>query len=697
MKLPLFNTYSFLYNKDNNPPSFKRINPVLVSIPVMAFKIHYIEYENPENIIETTIFKLKKIGLDKNNISKKLCLSEELIKKILDHYSDFENGKENVTKKSRESYIFYDCYSERFLDNYMSVDDFDKYTDYYITEKDDLHFKFAENISDSRFKVVYMLQNPTINTIPTIIPNPSQIIKIFQKAKDRPISDTYYANAEYLNECKYIQLVCPCYIDEDMEMMVANPIFGIRAKNIWLNIQNVLSLYPQQNQTIRNQIDSMNNHAKIIVDDISDDGENSHAVNIVLKRFGEKIKKHLEIYQRLIELEKKYIEFHNKNVKVTAIADCQSEISAFQIAVHGLLEKLFINSFYRYKSDELLFSIGRISKNNSNHELLRAYILKLGFEADDDTIYRFLNGVNLKVLEKMFASTGKPKDVSDRINLWVVANIICGAFDKTHPICEVGVRIPKLISALQTTLAMRNPAAHGSAHIYTLSAKECEEIYYFCYKTVEIMLRMPIKTIKDNEEIEEQVDIQKVARIKADDVLKKVQNLDDALFYSFDKVCVSYFKKDRTTFFFNSSNFLHALFSSIIINNNLYDDFAFDNTYNKLPDDINSLCDYVNKILELNGVKYRIKSKVGKQKIIGDISKIDKVSLAGIMVLFVLTTQEKRPVLFSTITYCTELLETTDDVIELREHNNMADFSNNGNKIDSIFNHLVKFAKEYKE
>lgn len=62
MKLQLSSSNDFLFNKSNIPVRYNNLPPVYISIPVIAFRVSYVEHNNPENIIETTIVKLKKIG-----------------------------------------------------------------------------------------------------------------------------------------------------------------------------------------------------------------------------------------------------------------------------------------------------------------------------------------------------------------------------------------------------------------------------------------------------------------------------------------------------------------------------------------------------------------------------------------------------------------------------------------------------------
>ena len=125
----------FLY-RQKHFNTFQNSRPIYFAIPVVAYKVNYIEHTNPENIIEITIFKLKKLGYSSKRIAQTLCLDERLVNSVLEYYQSISTQDDEtmpiVREESKTAYVFYDCLNEQYINRYMEVKDFLRYNDLYI-------------------------------------------------------------------------------------------------------------------------------------------------------------------------------------------------------------------------------------------------------------------------------------------------------------------------------------------------------------------------------------------------------------------------------------------------------------------------------------------------------------------------------------------------------------------------------------
>ena len=697
MKLQLSSSNDYLFNKSNIPVRYNNLPPVYISIPIIAFRVSYVEHNNPENIIETTIVKLKKIGYSKEKIAKKLCLDEHLVYDVLEYYGDeISAGEKTFSQNNKTAYVFYDCYNRKYLDWYMDENDYKTNTDLYITDRQRYSFKFKSSISDSFEYFVRILQNPDVPVSVGMSPSQEEILRIFQSQKKyRAISSSYYSNAEYLNESRLLQMVCTCYLDpfDCSDFTVSNPIFKDQARNLWFDIKEILKNYYDENLPISRDLQNIKERLVLTTAEIDSNDIYSPIREFLNKKYGSGIKYYGEVYSKLVQFERSFSELNNAVAQKGTVADCQTELGRYQVNAHTLLEQAFIASFGKYFDMGIPFKVGEISKNNSSPELLRAYILKLGFECDDETIYGFLKGVTITDLKRIFSSPDKKARV--RINLWVVANIICGAYDSSLPICTLGYKTPHLIQALQKTLSMRNPAKHGSSQIELLSIDECREIYNYCHRIIEILFQLKdlLPEIEQYDFVRQEISPQ--VKVLVNEQLKKVLTDNNEIFTKAKIMCEAFYGKQAASFYSDCENYLKAFYFSYL--DKLFDDETRFNILRNLPDDRDLLRNSINRILSYNGIHYDVRSVIKREKLLIDFNEDEKITLTGIMYLLVLFVQEKNPALFKKINKFEELLAVTDQVVELRGHSEEADFSKDEEKCRKLLDQLLSFINENKE
>lgn len=690
-KLQLFSSNEYLFNKNNKPLRYNNIPPVYISIPVIAFRVSYIEHNNPENIIETTIVKLKKIGYSKERIAKTLCMDEHLVNDVLAYYGDggtLENKP--LSQKNKTAYVFYDCYNHKYFDWYMDEDEYKENTNLYITDRQRYSFKFKSSISDSFEYFVRILQNPDETVDVGMVPKQEEILRIFKSQKrHQVISSSYYSNAEYLNESRVLQMVCTCYLDarDCTDFTVANPIYEGQSKTLWYSIKELLNIYSEDNQPICKDLQNIKERLILTTDEMNASDVHKAICEFLVKKYGNAIKYHDDVYKKLIQLERSYAELKGIVKQKGTAVECQTELARFQVDSHSLLEEVFYISFKSLYDDEMMFKIGVISKNNSSPELLRAYILKLGFECDDEIIYDFLKGVTIPALKAIFSQSNG--SISKKINTMFMANVICGAYKPTLPICTLGYKTPKLIQALQKTLAMRNPAKHGSSQIKLLSVSECDEIYRYCHRIAEIMLNLNdlCPEIESYDFIKHEVSPQ--VQILVNEQLKNVSSNNSDLYDRAKTMCEAFYEKQASSFYGDCSNYLHSLYFTYL--DKLFDDETRFELLKNIPDDKELMKSYLNRILTYNGVKYSVKSVINKNKLFIDFNNDEKITLTGAMYLTILFIQDKDPALFKKIKDFDGLLEVTDQVVSKRGHSELADFSNNEEECRELLEKLLTF------
>lgn len=699
-KLQLFSSNEYLFNKKNKPLKYNDIQPVYISIPVIAFRVSYIEHNNPENIIETTIVKLKKLGYSKERIAKTLCMDEHLVNDVLAYYGDGGTlDNKPLSQKNKTAYVFYDCYNHKYFDWYMDEDEYKENTDLYITDRQRYSFKFKSAISDSFEYFVRILQNPDETVDVGMVPKQEEILRIFQSQKrHQVISSSYYSNAEYLNESRALQMVCTCYLDarDCTDFTVANPIYEGQAKTLWYSIKELLNNYSEDNQPICNDLQNIKERLILTTDELSVKEINNPIVDFLFKKYGKSLTYYDSIFKKLISLERSYKELKDAVSQNGVIANCQAELARFQNDSYSLMEEVFSVSFQSIYDDEKMFelqkSIGRFSRNNAPKELLKAYLGAIGFNRDDSSIDAFLNGVNTGELNRIFER--RFDKIPQKTNLWFMANVILGLNykDSQLAICTLGYKMPNLIQALQKTLAMRNTAKHGSSQIKLLSTSECDDIYLYCHRVMTIMLNLNdlCPEIESYDFIKHEISPQ--VQILVNEELKKVSTNNSELYDKAKTMCKSFYEKQESSFFGDCSNYLHSLYFTYL--DKLFDDETRMELLKNVPDDKELMRDYINQILSYNGIRYSIKSVINKKKLFIDFNDDKKITLTGAMYLTILLIQDKDPALFKKIKDFDVLLEVTDRVVSMRGHSELADFSNNEEECKELLIKLLTFIQK---
>lgn len=685
-------TNEFLFNKKNNPAIYKNFSAVYFAIPVVAYRVSYVKHVNPDNIVERTIFGLKKIGYSTKKIADTICLDKRLVNSVLEYYAQATTteGKTDTKDCVKNDYIFYDCYRGKFFGEYMDENDFAENTELYLVDRRKATFKFKKNFSDSRDYCVHILYDE--GKEPPAAPSQEDIISVIGKSRREEISDKHYSNGEYLNERRELYLICTAYLDENdfTDISVANPIFGEKANYLKRAMDKAVEAFPQKNEALKKDIERLKvrafDEADAVCDELSD--SDKKIADLLLKRYGKAVTLYKPVYSRLIELEKSFQAYDSAIHQKVSAADCMNEQAKFQSAAHNLLEQVFIQSYYKHASDETILTYGKVTKNNSKPELLLAYMHNLGFHCGDSA-NAFLKGVIIDELRQVFESTEKPNYIRERINLWVAANVMCGTVDKNHPIHELARRAPNLIDALTVSLGMRNKATHDSNKAVIVDFDKVKQMYDYCKMVTAIMLGIKVinadiaKSSTNGREVRQKIEM--LAR----DRLKNFRFNDPVIENRAEKMSISYFGRSGS-FYSDCYNFLNSVYLNVLAK--YYDDDLCERLVATLPEDKNALRSYMTETVKAGGADYEIKSVINKAKLTG-FTDLERATLTCIEFLTILFVQEKDPLAFGRYGF-KELLQLTDSVVEKRQHSALTDFNKDGDECKQLLDGLLNLINE---
>lgn len=688
-------TNEFLYNKKSKPDRYQNFPAVCFAIPVTAYRVSYVKHVNPDNIVEQTIFKLKKIGYSNGRIADTLCLDERLVNSVLEYYGQATTteGKTETKDSVKNAYVFYDRLRGKFLREYAEEDDFAENTQLYLVDRRKNSFKFKINFSDSRDYFVHILHGDYKE--PPAAPSQEDIISVIGKTQGEVISSERYSNGEYLNEQKEIFLICEAYLDKNdfTDISITNPVFGATANYLKLALEKAVNAFPEENGALKKDIGRLKARAYDEAESVDEylSEVDKKVADELLKRYGKAVKQYKDVYLRLFELEKSFIAYNSAMEQRGSAADCVGELSSFQTCAYSLLETVFIRSYYKYASEETLLKYGRVTRDNSKPELLRAQMHNLGFDCSNSADV-FLKGVSVDELRKIFESTKKPDYIRERINLWVAANAMCGTVDDGHPIRELARLSPKLIDALTSLLGMRNPAAHGAAKTVIIGSEQVKVIHGYCIKVAGVMLKLS----EINGEIEKhglngreaRQHVELLVKNKMKDIVFNDPNTENRA----EAMCRAYFNRD-SKFYFYCSNFLHSVYLDML--GKYYEVDLRDRLVASLPDDVEALRLYMTKIVKSGGADYEIKSKINKIKLTGFLD-LEKATLTCVEFLTILFLQEKDPLAFGRFQF-KELLQLTDTVVEKRGHSTSADFNKDGKECELLLDGLLKLTSNQGE
>jgi cytochrome c-type biogenesis protein CcmH/NrfF len=196
-----------------------------------------------------------------------------------------------------------------------------------------------------------MIRNPKIELLSPaknidvgMVPKQEEILRIFQGQKrHQVISSSYYSNAEYLNESRVLQMVCTCYLDarDCTDFTIANPIYEGQAKTLWYKIKEMLNVYSDDNQQICNDLQNIKERLILTTDELNTSDINKAICEYLLKKYGNSVKYHDDVYKKFIQFERSYSELRSAVQQKGTVDDSQTELARFQVDSHSLLEEVF--------------------------------------------------------------------------------------------------------------------------------------------------------------------------------------------------------------------------------------------------------------------------------------------------------------------------------------------------------------------
>lgn len=695
-----YETNEFYFNKDFAPKTLNNMRPLYYSIPVVAYRVSYVENRNPENIIEQTIFKLKKIGYSNSRIAYTLCLDPRVVGSVLEYYdaNETEEGEQEFPKEKKIGYILYDCYGERFFDGYIPENVFKENTDLYLVERYQHSFTIKKAIAESNEYRVRVLIKSDCSRAP-LTPTTEMMLGV-RGAEGRKIDSDFYIHAEYLNERIELNLISAIYADNnDCSAISVSAPLKCNSPRLRMLLEQILAAYPNENVRLAEGIEKMRrNMAEAISDVTSEKWTKAHedAVNKVSANYGEAIRQFREVFAKAVEVEE-------ANEKLNAAKDdlmspeYMQACNLVKTTAHHLMEQVLMESFFKHFDSETMLEYGKISKNTAGRELLRAYILDTGFKIEDKQLYYFINGVNVNNLRYVFNSSSPPQEKrgNPRINLWFVANVMLGRVQKSHPIHKLAVHFPETITSLGTTLRWRNDAAHDSKPEF-FSRDDAQALMAFCERVLRIMLG--IEYTRNADTVKNQAATAKAPSMQSliKHCMRNISTQNDEILDKTEKLCSAFFMRD-STYYLSVSNYLHAICRGYL--ERLYDETTRTEIVNDFPENRDEGKLLINKILQINDIKYTVISVVGKEKlkVKNNNSNLEYDTLTAILYLLISFIDKKRPLMFKNIPHFKELVAVTDEATRNRGHSEGADFEADGEQLEKKFNELLKFAEEYKE
>lgn len=692
-----YETSEFYFNKNFEPRTLNNIRPLYFSIPVVAYRVSYVENRNPENIIEQTIFKLKKIGYSDRRIAKALCLDQRVVGSVLEYYdaAETDNGEQEFPKEKKTGYILYDCYGGQFFDEFIPEDEFKNNTDLYLVERYQYSFIIKRAIAESREYRVRMLQKNDYPKAPLMLT--TEMMLGVRGVDGRRIDSDFYIHAEYLNERLELNLISAIYADaNDCSTISVSAPQRRNSNRLRIMLEQILAAYPDANMRLAEGVESMRSALADTISDVtSEKWAKAHekAAEKVTAKYGDSIKQYREVFAKAIEVEEAADKLNAAKGDLMS-SEYMQACNLVKTTAHHLMEQVLIESFFKHYDSEATRTYGKINKHNAGKELLRGYILSLGFKTDDKKLYRFIDGVNIPSLRYIFNSSLQPQDKrgNPRINLWLVANVMLGRVQKSHPIHKLAERWSNLIILLETTLKWRNYAAHDSKPEF-FDLNEAQALMTFCERVLRIMLDIDHiqKSNPVSNRISEDKSLSLQSLIKHD--MRNITTQNDEILDKTEKLCRAFHMQD-STYYSPVSNYLHAICRGYL--ERIYDEDTRLKIVNDFPEGMADGNMLINKILKTNDIDYTVTSVVGREKLKG-YNDIECDSLTVILYLLISFIDKKRPLLFKSIPHFKELVALTDETVELRGHSKSADFKACGEQIEKKFNELLQFAEEYKE
>ena len=698
LRLQLSN--EFLY-RQKHFNTFQNSRPIYFAIPVVAYKVNYIEHTNPENIIEITIFKLKKLGYSSKRIAQTLCLDERLVNSVLEYYQSISTQDDEtmpiVREESKTAYVFYDCLSEQYINRYMEVKDFLRYNDLYIYNQNPYSVRVKQKLSDSRDMFVHVLNSSDFNfgKYSRIEPKEDDIAYILGTGKKIKINNEHYVNVEYLNERKNLYLICDLYLDpiNGAEISVAHPIYGDKSQAIKTGLLQILAKEPQSHEKLRQSIDSLLDEGRVSRTYYSE--TRKEIEKKVLFKYSKDILQYEDLKEKLVSFENDY-ELYVQAVSQKASNEVIEELTQFQTSAHHLLEHIFKISFLKYEQEDVIMG-KKLIKQNYPKEKIRALISMCGFEGENEEVEDFIRKVDTGALKKIFSlDTDR---VNKNIGLWFVVNLIYASYDPNNPIIELAEKAPNLIQSLQKTLLMRNTAAHKNKDkIIVLSSREVKTLYDYCVKIAEIMLKLKVnvgeyKESDTDEAIAQQNTLDSQANLFALERIRNFKSKDEEFLDAAKTLCRSYYL-ERDKFYFDASNYLVTLYRLLL--RPIYDDSLLAEVLKDLVDDVDANLAYINDMLLAgNGIKYHITSVVNLKKLKWGVN--DHASLTALMYLYILFVQKQDPLQFKNLDFLPQLFAITDRIVEERGHEKIVHFEKEKNKIVEILKTLLNLGEQVKE
>lgn len=455
-----------------NPDAY---NPVrdckdfAISIPVVAFKVERVNKLSSENILKTTIQKLKTLGMSPEKISESVCLPLDVVNASLgEDQSINTDEKQSDPISSVSFYMFYDLLGKRFLRYGVQEEDYLKFTRNEVEQRGSGRYSIKKSVADTGDYTVCPIL-PDFSAITSVpVPSEEDIKTTFVDGEgDLRHNQLSFRSGVFAGVQEQINLVCHYYFSTAYagSFFITNPLVKeYNSQDLDLEVAKIIEDY--ENSASKQNGLFMAERARFI-NQVANSGVapkiNQAVLNVCTRYSYNEIKQYRDTYSALVANENDHIRFLEVKVSPDE-ARKKDAVSRFIFSAYSAIEKiLFAAVVKNSKYDDVVFVEKYASGLDKALEaqFFAGILSEIGLSGCDD----FCNGISAKFVAKTMkqAVLGSQDRVMLVLKELIVANAVIA---KRHPmdgdIGKMGEYFPSFLNDLMTLAPLRNKEGHYS-------------------------------------------------------------------------------------------------------------------------------------------------------------------------------------------------------------------------------------------
>ncbi len=678
------------------------VRSVPFAYPAIAYRVKIQKYINPDNIFETTVLKLKKCGLNRAEIARKLCLEREVVDDIIEYYKPSDEDADATIHLHREIeekyyYIFLNTYTNEFLNNVSETDSFDDCTRGHIDDIEGTELTVSTSPGKPVMRVSFLMSEEATLLKEPVAEDIAEII--LQKKHVKPHE---YVTAQYLNVAIPVYLISEAFYAEKniSDIQVAEP---VRGKSISYNerlmLRQILEHNPEANNELIQKLNGMESSARTIQEDVT--SLNELITDQIVSEYGKAFRKNYkEAFDTLVEMRKAYlsVQYDKKYIRSVLTQN------------YHLTEILLETAMSNYGTDDSVFDSISESADVVCQEVL-AIARNIGFEIRDPAYARDQFKVTKNKLNSVYhryvidTEKGLVKQY-DRINVLLAVNLILASKNRDHPLNEIAGMYPQYVDLV----FMSKQLGDMGNHTYGEASDDLViDVYSMACNTISVYLDLGNEGNDIENEHEESAAVSVTPMVGQNTTLYrqyaaeelKIAGLDiiqDECPLSLIELNENYFEKQGNVFS-SAYNALVALIANLINKLNArektkswqYIKQRVDDDIRKDPVGINQK---VGEIVKDNGGAYFFTVPPRLSSVFRPKHRMDKNSLKLQVYYFILIDDHLSSGMLKTVlARMPDLLETIDYVYSMRGHRSINTFEND--EQDQEIYQLVKKINNY--